>query len=289
MAAERDLELLDDYLANRLDEKRKSDFEQKLNTDPDLKSELELQQQFIKGIKAARIAELKSMLSNVPVPAIQTGGTVAAGKIAVWTLFIGLIGTGIYFYVDQKDNKEIQSETKTEKQQETPKGQPLVVQPEQVKPHEDSPVVSAEKASSENKPLNSPKATKKKKKSEVAASKEPDIQVFDPTAESNDDAPANKNESTIPKVTVPSIIVEIDSQNKKYNFHYQFRDGKLLLYGPFEQNLYEILEFFSDDKQTMFLFYKDNYYLLNQHNSKLRPLTAIEDQALIKKLKEYRN
>jgi hypothetical protein len=88
--------------------------------------------------------------------------------------------------------------------------------------------------------------------------------------------------------TSPSIAVEIDTKNKKYDFHYQFKDGKLFLYGPFENDLYEILEFFSDDKRTMFLFYQENFYLLKDDNEKLKPLGAIQDPSLIKKLKDYR-
>ena len=84
-------------------------------------------------------------------------------------------------------------------------------------------------------------------------------------------------------------MVETDTENRRYTFHYQFKDGKVFLYGPFQKNLYEIMEFFSDDKRTVFLFYKDNFYKLEERNNGVRPLTTISDPALIKKLKEYRN
>jgi hypothetical protein len=86
----------------------------------------------------------------------------------------------------------------------------------------------------------------------------------------------------------PSIAVDVDRDNRKYSFNYQFKDGKLVLYGPFERNLYEILEFFSDEKRTVFLYYKNNYYLLKEDNENVKELTVINDPALIKKLKEYR-
>src|SRR5881392_2908175 len=100
MAAERDLELLDDYLSNRLDAQEKARFENKLTQDPGLKSELELQQQFVDGIKKARTAELKSMLNNIPVPPSATG-TAAGAKIAAAVIAVAIVGTSLYFYFDK--------------------------------------------------------------------------------------------------------------------------------------------------------------------------------------------
>ncbi|MEO5977632.1 MAG: hypothetical protein ABIS36_18055, partial [Chryseolinea sp.] len=60
------------------------------------------------------------------------------------------------------------------------------------------------------------------------------------------------------------------------------------LYGVFEKNLYEIMEFFSNNKRTMFLYYKDNYYLLNEDDNNVKRLTPIKDETLLKKLQDYR-
>ena len=49
------------------------------------------------------------------------------------------------------------------------------------------------------------------------------------------------------------------------------------------------MEFFSDDKRTMFLFYNNQYYLLKEDNERLKPLQAIQDTTLLKKLRDYRN
>jgi hypothetical protein len=122
MAVERDLELLDDYLANRMDAKSRAAFEQKINADQELKGELEIQQQMISGIKNARVAELKQMLNNVPVPAGQTAGTAAGTKITLWVAVAGIIATGVYFYV-KEDTQELvgpNTETVTPEQNESP-------------------------------------------------------------------------------------------------------------------------------------------------------------------------
>jgi hypothetical protein len=287
MAAERDLELLDDYLANRLDGNAKSAFEQKLATNPELKGELELQQQFINGIKKARVAELKSILNNVPVPAIQHGGSAVAAKIAIWTAVVGVVGTGLYLYLNQADETGTTPKVKTEQSQEETPVTPSQKETEQQ--NDGSPVVSEEESSSEQKPAEAPKSLKKNKVKPEPAAKDPKIEVFDPTKEESENKPAQEDqEPVLPQVDATDIAVEIDSDNKKYTFHYQFKGAKLFLYGPFEKNLYEIMEFFSEDKRTLFLFYKDDYYLLKEDNQKLKPLNAIQDPSLVKKLKEYR-
>jgi hypothetical protein len=281
MAAERDLELLDDYLANRLDPQGKASFEQKLHTDPSLQSEYQLQQQLITGIKKARIAELKSIMNNVPVPAAQ-GGTAVASKIALWTILAGIVATGLYFYLNQDPQESKPNATEIKVEEENKKTE--VLTPAQ---HEDSPVVSETPASSEQKPLKSPKAPQKGKNSPLT--KDRKIEVYDPTEETKQSESSQSSETTVPiEDQHPEITVEVDANNKKYNFNYQFKDGKLLLYGPFEKNLYEIMEFFSDDKRTLFLYYNDGYYLLKEDSDKLKPLNAITDPALVKKLKDYR-
>jgi hypothetical protein len=285
MAAERDFELLDDYLGNRMDEKSRAAFEQQINADQELKAEYQLQQQTIAGIKKARVAELKGLLNNIPVPAGQTTGVAAGTKVALWVAVAGLIATGIYLYIDEptetistpsteitKDSEKTDSVTPEDDSQ----AQPLD------KPHEDSPVVSSQKSSAEQKPVAPAKPGSK------AIS--PKIDVYDPSKELEENV-NNVNEALdhSQESVTPSIAVEIDSENKKYNYHYQFKDGKLFLYGPFEKDLYEIMEFFNEEKRTLFLYHNEKYYLLKDNSTSLKPLNAIQDAELLNKLKEYRN
>ena len=88
-------------------------------------------------------------------------------------------------------------------------------------------------------------------------------------------------------LTASHIQVETDSSSKKYNFHYQFNNGKLQLFGPFDKSLYEILEI-NGDNHAVFLFYRENYYLLDEQQNQITKLQLIKDSALLKKLKEYR-
>src|SRR4051812_13927913 len=98
MALEKDFELLDDYLANRLSAADKASFEKQIEADPELKQEFNTQKKLVEGIKQARLAELKSMLSNVPVGPLPTSQTLLI-KLGVVAIVAGLIGTGMYYFL----------------------------------------------------------------------------------------------------------------------------------------------------------------------------------------------
>ncbi len=301
MAAERDFELLDDYLSNRLDQHGRSAFEEMLTRDPALRNELDLQREFINGIRRARIAELKAMLNNVPIPAGQTGGSTLGSKIALWTAIAGAIGVGAYYYFD-KDTGEIRTEQTPSRPQprtessppQQPANDPALDSGARQKgqPVDQSPVVATEPASTGEAPIEKPDPVPPRNSTDSAEipPSEPKVEAFDPTGEHEDDREPDREErETAAPADRPGIAVEVEANHRKYDFHYQFRDGKLFLYGPFESGLYEILEFFSGDQQTVFLLFEEKYYLLSDDKGKLKPLEPIDDPALIKKLKEYRN
>jgi hypothetical protein len=299
MADERDFELLDDYLTNRMREQDRSAFEQRLQADPDLKNELIIQKRLVKGIQNARVAELKSMLNNVAVPAhgLESPGT----KIAIGTVLSILIAAGAYWYFKQDETKALQKEVAVEEQTldvpVVPKSETQIKsETESVDTHNNEIDKNQTSAGTEDsKPSQSGKpapvkAPGKKDADKPASAKEPVIDVFDPGVQENEkDAPGPRENQQLFTSKNSSLVVETDTDNRKYSFHYQFKNGKLFLYGPLEKNLYEILEFFTDEKRTVFLYYKNNYYLLEERDFKVRPLTSISDPALLKKLKEYRS
>lgn len=300
MTDERDFELLDDYLTNRLSDQDRSAFEQKLQSDPVLQNEFTLQKRLVKGIRDARVAELKSMFNNIPVSATGPEKTLAT-KIAIGTALSFIIATAAYWYFNQ-DTRNITQPNALPQEHNIDKGYVTENPPVEsdtgisaVKPflQKDKNQTSAgtehSKPSQAKKPapLSAPQGKINKNGSDV---KEPVLDVFDPAKEEdqNEATIKKENQTGLPPKTSP-LVVETDTENRRYTFHYQFKDGKVFLYGPFQKNLYEIMEFFSDDKRTVFLFYKDNFYKLEERNNGVRPLTTISDPALIKKLKEYRN
>jgi hypothetical protein len=275
-------ELIDDYLTNRLNEQEKEAFEKQLESDPALKADVDLQQQILHGVKNARVAELKSMLNKVPV---NTGYTVEfiVTRLAAGLIGAGVIGAVLYFSLkpDQVPNLSDAAADLSKKSV-------------QVEPKKEEPVPTiTESEEKETAPAEAEKKETpvKKEQQEHTPSelKQPKIEAIDPSEEmaENENAPA-VSESHTGAVSVSHIAVETDTANKNYDFHYQFASGKLFLYGPFDKSVYEILEINSEN-HAVFLFHKENYYLLDEKQIKITHLEPIKDPALIRKLKEYRS
>jgi hypothetical protein len=295
MASEKDFEILDEYAGNRLNPQDRAAFEQQLESDAELKNELSLQRGIIEGIKAARKAELKSMLNNVPISTIPSEGMSIAAKAGLWVIVAGLVSTGLYFYFNQDDNTAAQPAITNEIKEENTENNAVdetIAETDAIKPeqHDQEAPVQAQPKVTDKQPTQSPAVPKASTPATVEqqpAVEPSTLDVFDPSqdAENSEQAAA---EEIGPKLSTKSSIAVVTEVDKRYNFHYQFRENKLFLYGSFEKNFYEIMEFFSNNKRTMFLFYKDNYYLLSDADEKVKPLTAINDAALLKKLRDYR-
>jgi hypothetical protein len=276
-------ELVDDYLMNRLTESERVAFEQQITSDPSLKGDLELQKNILEGIRKARAAELKAMLNNVPVGSpLSSNFTIM--KIAAGIIGAGILITSLYYYYQAEPNEIPNLSTSI---QDSVQGNDSVEQSKNLIPieeptKEDSQPIVAE-----------PKEQQKKKKKEndtPSAIVQPKIEVVDPTDEltsDNNQEQIEETENSKSALTASHIQVETDSSSKKYNFHYQFNNGKLQLFGPFDKSLYEILEI-NGESHAVFLFYRENYYLLDEQQNQISKLQLIKDSALLKKLKEYR-
>lgn len=299
MASEKDLELLDQYVSNRLTAQDKIAFEQKLASDASLKSEFQVQSRIADKLREARVKELKTMFNNVPASSLETGGTSIIGQVALWVAIVGGVGTGAYFYFNQDRKTEEQLLAKQEEiknEAEAPQAAALenntTGKEEGATPNENqTSEITTPSAEATEEEAKLPQAHHGLKTDEEPKAPVP-LDVFDPTQENETTKESTtRNEKATESGTSlhkSSIVVETDSNNKKYTFHYQFKGGKLYLYGTFEKNLYEIMEFFSGNKRTVFLYYKDNYYLLSEENDTIKPLAPINDPTLVKKLKDYR-
>ena len=95
----RNLELIDDYLSNRLSEQERKDFEQKIESDAELKAELATQRQIVEGIKKARAAELKSMLAKVSIESTPTVSLTPL-RIAAGLFGAAVLASVIYYFYD---------------------------------------------------------------------------------------------------------------------------------------------------------------------------------------------
>jgi hypothetical protein len=254
-----------------------------LEGDPSLKEEVEFQRRVVEGVRNARIAELKTMLNNVPV----SGGSAWGGaKIAAAIVSAGIISTLIYLNVADETPSEITNRTVTEitNTPETDSSGKEAIATDETGVKEKAAEPSPSTATAE------PKKTTKEETKITTPVRKPDINVIDPSSElSSDekktDVETSRNGRSEISPSNMEVITGID--DKKHNFHYQFAQGKLMLYGPFDKSLYEILEIHGDG-HAVFLYYKENYYLLDESQTKIMQLQAIRDGELLKKLREYR-
>jgi glucan-binding YG repeat protein len=281
---EKDLELLDDYLSNRMSDSDRQAFEQKLEADPELKKEMQIQQSLIESIRQARIAELKTMLNSIPVTSITGGQTALFTKVISSVAVVGLVSTAVYFYFDNtEETREFTAITEQTEQAETTETEET---PEPEDTPQETPVTpEPDNTQSKEKPVT-------EKKPAPATESKPKLDLFTPEEEVANDPELQHEREQLAIISeafvTSSIEVVTDNNNKKYSFHYLFRNGKLVLFGAFEENLYEILEFIARDKRTVFLYYKSSYYLLDLTKDTPTELVAIRDPRLIQKLKEHR-
>lgn len=280
-------ELIDDYLTNRLSEADKIMFEQQLESDPLLKSEVEVQSQIITGLKEARAAELKAMLNKVPV-----GGPLGF-ELTPLRLAAGVVGTAfivaatfLYF----KNSNIVTPKISTPKEDSVKQFEEI--QPEELKENTNQSEGKSELKSVEN--ADQKKATKGEETKPVVKPPiqteptKPNLEVIDPSGDLEGSASDRGTSHATTKAVNPTAIqVDVDSTVKKYGFHYQFNEGKAILYGDFDKSLYEIIEV-NGEKRSVFLFYKDQFYLLDESKEEITKLEVIQDKNLIRLLKEYR-
>ncbi len=275
------VELIDDYLTNRLSEQDRNAFEAQMKSDPTLKADVEIQSQIVDGLKKARATELKAMLNKVPV-----GGTTSMTPLQIAAGVVGtaILVSSVYFYFKPDTSPEIPNVKTT-----------LGNSSEQNEPIEEITAIEEEKKESPANEDKTEEITKEQKsvppiepKAAAKSVTKPALDVLDPSSELTEStATRGSGEISKPGRASSKMEVEIDSSNKKYAFHYQFVSNKLILFGSFDKALYEILEI-NGNINSRFLFYKENYYLLDDSKIEITPLETIRDKTLLQKLKEYR-
>lgn len=277
MALENDLKLLDDYLSNRLTGQDKVAFEQQLQANPELQQELKFQQDLVQGIRQARVAELKAILNSVPVAPVNVGAASVATKIISTVAIVGVVSTAIYFYLDSNETAptSVTEKVTIDEATETQKLEQPGLAESDATPADSEKAIASDKAEDK----------------EIIPAPQPKLEVYTPETEA-DQLQAQKEHAQLEIISrafvTSSIEVETEGESRKYNFHYMFKDNKLVLFGSFENNLYEILEFIAGEQRTVFLYYNNGYYLLDLDKTTPTELVPIKDKALLNKLRQYR-
>lgn len=304
-------QLIDDYLSDNISIENKAVVEHRIATDPEFKSEFELQKNIVNAIKTTRRLELKTRLENINVPWYQTIPN--TWKIAATITVASLTTISAYFYFNQdllQTNKlELTSNDTVEitTDDRVIPTKPSIQIPEIPDETTDSPEdlgdegakKSVEKPTARAEETVTPPPASPQEAEELEipeANREAEVVVPDIVDEYEGAQDLNMDEATEDNLNnlTPAredlySKTEVKTlQHKKYNFHYKLSEGVLTLYGNFEDIPYEILEINSSDGKRLFLNYKNNYYMLI-NTGEISPLNPVTDTALINELEIVKN
>lgn len=277
----KNFEKVEAYFNNELNDSEKSDFLSEVESNTELKSEYDFQNEVINGIKEARKVELKAMLDKVPIASIPAA-TSGLYKILIGGAASLIIGTSLWYYFNSASEVNMASETKVEE------FSPIVEESNQFAETKQSVAkLDVEKSSKEE----TRPSSVKNKNTENSNINKPNV----PTAQDDfvDNSLQDENleiPSDISKVDInlaSKVNVEIKVK-KKYSFHYQYTQGNLILYGNFEDDLFEVLELNKEDQVEVYLYYESNYYYIKDKSGLITPLEAVANKNLKNKLERLR-
>lgn len=293
-------ELVSKYLEGEMTDVEKHDFEQQLVKNDALKEEFQFQKDILHEVQNVRKAELKARLNNIKVPAnhfYQYVGVKTAALVAITVL----IGFGAYYFLSEdqvqstsqvdltKDRIVVAEEENIPQMPEPEQGisqdAPISKQDEArelaATPAEDNQVAEQEELAQAPRPTNVPQPNVSTPDVEDGFGEDEYESEEDPLDNIHSIDEMNKTESE--KVEVETV------PNDNKDFHYQFYNNKLYLYGNFDEMPYEIIEFNADKSKLYFLFYDSAYYSLDNNQLKAAPLQELTDEELIQQLDELRS
>jgi hypothetical protein len=264
-----------------------------LESNADLKREFEFQNDIIEGIKEYRKAELIARLNEVK---LISHTQYLAVKVITSIAVVSIVGLGAYFfyYTNNLNSKLVNGETVTPTEEfldsvdQSPPEQPAEGQDQPEEFQDPTPQVA-------DTPTTKQPAQVIKENSNKVQS--PEVEMPDVVESFNSDfADTNSEEDlSIPANTATAglnLRTELDVELKmkrKYNFHYQLVEKKLVLYGNFEEEPFEILEIIKEDGGVdLFLYYKEHFYGIVAGSDKIQPLKEIIDPQLVERLESLR-
>lgn len=277
----KNFEKVEAYFNNELNDSEKSDFLSEVESNTELKSEYDFQNEVINGIKEARKVELKAMLDKVPIASIPAA-TSGLYKILIGGAASLIIGTSLWYYFNSASEVNMASETKVEE------FSPIVEESNQFAETKQSVAkLDVEKSSKEETRPSSVK-NKNTKNSNINKPNVPTAQddfVDNSLQDENLEIPSDISKVNINLASKVNVEIKV---KKKYSFHYQYTQGNLILYGNFEDDLFEVLELNKEDQVEVYLYYESNYYYIKDKSGLITPLEAVANKNLKNKLERLR-
>lgn len=296
---------IESYLNQEMTDLERSRFEKQIHDNPELHEEVQLQEATMEAIRRERMLILKSGLSQVPISMWSTG-LLEVAKVAAISVGIGLAAVGGYYAFDNYEHgkpqpEAVHSQSTSEIGSNELKHEDVSPNLETTRAFDSTPEnaeVPADKSVVKDKLANSEKREKtssKGEKSSVSSESQDDFSLEPPVepspkavqALSSKDV-ANPVDGISNKTSLESIHPEVVFKKDNKNiFHYQFSDGKLILYADFTDKLYEVIELNQNGTKQVFFCYENTFYPLNSNQFDIAPLKAVQDKNLIQILRAY--
>jgi len=298
---------IETYLRQEMTDLDRSGFERRMHDDAELHEEVRRQEALIGAIRQERILALKSGLQNVNISLWSTG-LMEFARIAAISAGLGVASLGAYYYYQQgkapepvklvqeahqnllvpepKDQPEVEfkkstpAQTGSQNKVEESDAEALALNPE--------PLVSGSKeldrTANTSVQSGNPKTIKNSFQPEAEAL-EPGLKAAQPET-SRDISPPEDGISamTAPETIQPEVVIKRDNKDK---FHYQFSEGKLVLYADFNEKLYEVLELNQHNEKQLYLAYDGRFFVLEPSKTEISPLREVKDQNLVQILGAY--
>ncbi|MEM9674948.1 MAG: hypothetical protein AAF992_20310 [Bacteroidota bacterium] len=278
-------EQVDLYLKGKLSDSERVAFEEKIQQDPLLQSEMKLQQEIHQALSETRKVGLKSRLDQVPIEqtpwfigsTFKTAAVVSALVITSVATYVTFAPTEseIPYEIDIAEGSF--EDYATEADLEAPK--PLAVPEQQTKIVETAPV--AEEATA------SQPTVAKEEKPMVPTVQRPSVTSDfseDPIELDYSDFEAPQKQALQNNTVDDANIAVKRIADTDHTFHYQFYDDKLFLHGNFEDAPYKVIAFNAKSVRRLFLEHAGQFYQL-QEQEEIVPLVPITDSTLVKELR----
>ena len=287
-------EKMEMFLRGEMTPNEAAEFRQELDSDPLLKSEFEMNDAIVNGIKQYRKAQIKERLASISIAPAPISFWAGVGGTAV----VGAITATVVYNLAVEDPQEI--EESTEPLTEEISGQQESTQPAYDISDELAKEAQMSNQEEENAPvisLNQPELQERDDSEDLVPelksnnqSEQVQTQVVLPVGPDDADELDRSVEIPVSSSTIDqSRIEKMDvavKQHPEYTFHYKYSNHKLFIYGSLEKEPYRLLELEQGEKTNLYLAYDGRYYYLKDQTITPEPLKPIKDKKLLKNLRE---
>jgi len=280
--------LIDAYFDGSIGPVEKLMLKKRIENDPLLKAEFDLQKNIVDGLATSRKMALKARLSAIDVTTTPSLiSSLFNAKVAVGTLALfAALGLWIFWPIDETDYiapVDLSISDSFYLTQTTLPSIPGITQSqdqvaENAEKDESAPFITA---------LNQgATALKTDTKEEKGAKVKPQSLVSfedDKLFEHREDIEQLKlKPAKIDRMIEIDISLQPPVVEEK--FHYKYFNNKLYLYGNFDDQPYEILELNRQGKRDLYLSYKNNIYVIEENITEINQLIKLDNPMLIKEL-----